>query len=91
MNTTPNGFDKRLATEPYPSTPDLWPIEKGARQAGMSSALLEAGIVAGQIPVMLRKVGPSNKRFISVSQLHAWLNEKPAAPGAENLFEGSAP
>jgi hypothetical protein len=85
MSTT-SGLDNRLGGDGYPSTPGLYPIERAARIAGMSSALLEAGIVAGQIPVMLRKVGPSNKRFVNVEQLNAWINEKPAADG-NNLFQ----
>jgi hypothetical protein len=75
---------RSLGDEPYPSTPGLYPIGAAAREAGMSAALLEAGIERGEIPAVLRRVGPSNKRFVAIDQLRAWIREKPAT--TNNLF-----
>ena len=86
------GFDKRLARVGYPSSPQLWPIEGAARHVGMSADLLEAGILRGEIPAALHRVGPSGKRFVNAVQVQAWLDQPPAAgavPADENLFEGT--
>jgi len=85
MNVT--GFDPRLASEPYPSTPGFWPIASAARYVGMSARLLVSGIERGEIPVTLRRVGPGRKQFVNAEQLKAWVN---APAREENLFEESA-
>jgi hypothetical protein len=72
---------------------ELCRIAEAAERAGMTVDLLEAGILRGQIPVILRYIGRGNRRFIHIGQLEAWLNERPPvrAPGLvvtpPNLFE----
>jgi hypothetical protein len=63
---------------------ELCRIAEAAERAGMSADLLEAGINAGQIPVILRRVGLGNRRFVHRGQFEAWLNERPPEI---NLFD----
>lgn len=91
-NHRPAGYDERLADEPYPTSPGLWPIRHAAEYAGLSVNGLEAGIENGDIPVLMRRIGPSGKRFVNVEQLRAWVGGKPegsqhsASSHEENLF-----
>ena len=83
------GHDPRLADAPFPSTPGLWPIRQAAAFAGLSVNGFVSGVENGDIPVVLRRIGPSAKRFVNVEQLRSWLSEAvPARPLAddENLF-----
>jgi hypothetical protein len=67
-------------------TAELCPLETAANLAGMSADLLEAGITAGEIPVVLRRCAFGNRRFVHVGQLKDWLSSRKAAAGA-NLFK----
>ena len=72
--------------EPH-GTARLWRIDAAASMAGMSANLLEAGIVRGEIPVTLRRVGPGGRRFVNIHQLKSWLNGTPTTD--EDLFQGT--
>jgi hypothetical protein len=71
--------------QPRQGTARMWRIEAAAGLAGMSANLLEAGIVRGEIPVILRRVGPGGRRFVNIHQLKSWLNGTPT--NDEDLFQ----
>lgn len=71
------GYDPRLADAAYPSTPGLWPIRQAAAYAGMSVNGFAAAVENGDIPVVIRRVGRSGKRFVCVEHLRTWVGGLP--------------
>lgn len=87
------GYDPRLADAPYPPSPGLWPIRHAAEYVGLSVNGLQAGIENGDIPILMRRIGPSGKRFVNVEQLRGWVAGVPSlrvdqrSGVEENLFD----
>lgn len=65
-------------SNPYPSSPGLYPLHVAARMAGIPIETFANACERGDVPIRLERLGARGLRFIRASELQDWLRADPA-------------